>query len=114
MVNMLAGCRLFCQESDDGKRSPRPCPLTEGDPLHEEISFIIGQTQRLEELVKDMLAFARPLAIEKIEADINELVGEVLKHWPRDMKSNWRLCSILVYPLSSWTVIVSKKRYYLW
>ena len=48
------------------------------DPARTKLAIVIQQTARLEMLVKDMLAFARPLQLEKIPADINNLIAEVL------------------------------------
>jgi len=52
--------------------------LATGDPVRAKLDVVLEQTARLETLVKDMLAFARPLNLEKIPADINKLVADVL------------------------------------
>lgn len=52
--------------------------LAAGDPVRSKLDVVSEQTARLETLVKDMLAFARPLNLEKIPADINRLIAEVL------------------------------------
>jgi signal transduction histidine kinase len=48
------------------------------DPARPKLDIVIKQTARLDALVKDMLAFARPLNLEKKPDDINNLVAEVL------------------------------------
>jgi signal transduction histidine kinase len=48
------------------------------DPARPKLDVVIKQTARLESLVKDMLAFARPLNLEKHLDDINNLVSETL------------------------------------
>ena len=48
------------------------------DPARPKLDIVVKQTARLEALVKDMLAFARPLSLEKNPEDINNLVAETL------------------------------------
>lgn len=48
------------------------------DPARNKLKIVMQQTARLEMLVKDMLAFARPLHLEKKPEDINEVAAEVL------------------------------------
>jgi two-component system sensor histidine kinase HydH len=48
------------------------------DPARSKLEVVMKQTARLEMLVKDMLAFARPLHLEKKPEDINEVAAEVL------------------------------------
>jgi signal transduction histidine kinase len=48
------------------------------DPGRPKLDIVVKQTARLEALVKDMLAFARPLSLEKNPEDINNLVAETL------------------------------------
>jgi len=52
--------------------------MSADDPARSKLEMVMRQTARLDMLVKDMLAFARPLQLEKIPADINKLIAEVL------------------------------------
>lgn len=47
-----------------------------GDPAYEKLEIVIGETRRLESMVKDMLSLSKPLNLEKSEGDINKLVLE--------------------------------------
>jgi signal transduction histidine kinase len=52
--------------------------LAADDPARPKLDIVVQQTARLDSLVKDMLAFARPLNLEKKLEDINKLVNETL------------------------------------
>ncbi len=44
-----------------------------------KLDIIIGQTDRLELMITDMLAFARPLQLERIHGDLNGLVRQTVE-----------------------------------
>jgi signal transduction histidine kinase len=46
------------------------------DPEYEKLEIVIRETRRLEEMMKDMLDFARPLELHRCWEDLNEMVKE--------------------------------------
>ncbi len=50
--------------------------LTEEDPNHEKLDVIVKETQRLEELTQDILAYARPVPSNRVAGDLNKMVME--------------------------------------
>jgi len=48
--------------------------LKEEDPCQEKLDLIIGEVQRLEKMVEEMLDFSRPLELHRSEKDVNLLV----------------------------------------
>ncbi len=48
------------------------------DPDARKLELVISQVARLELMVKDMLAFARPLELDKAPHDLNQLIEESL------------------------------------
>jgi signal transduction histidine kinase len=51
--------------------------LDEANPDRAKLEIVLKETQRLENMVKDMLDFARPLELDRSENDINAVVSEV-------------------------------------
>ena len=47
-------------------------------PHRDKLDIVIQETQRLEEMVRDMLAFAKPMELDRSEADPRELIEETL------------------------------------
>lgn len=52
--------------------------FSENDPQANKLDIIIKQTSRLETMVKDMLAFSKPLQLECSCGDINQLIKDTL------------------------------------
>ena len=52
--------------------------LKEGDPALEKLAIVIKETGRLENMIKDMLDFSRPLALHLTHEDLNEIVQNSL------------------------------------
>jgi signal transduction histidine kinase len=52
--------------------------IEEGTKNHERLGIVVGETQRLEKMVRDMLDFSRPLKLERCEGDINRLIADCL------------------------------------
>lgn len=52
--------------------------LGESDPNREKLAIIWQEAQRLENMVKDMLDFARPLDLQLAREDVNKLIRESL------------------------------------
>lgn len=50
----------------------------EDHPGHQKLEIVIRETRRLENMMKDMLDFARPLALQWEQEDLNKLVAESL------------------------------------
>ncbi len=50
--------------------------LGKDDPLHEKLAIIMDESQRLENMVKEMLDFARPLELRRSKEDINLVVSQ--------------------------------------
>lgn len=50
--------------------------LDDEDPNREKLNIIVRETQRLDELIKDILAYARPAALNRVHQDLNKTVGE--------------------------------------
>ena len=50
--------------------------LGRDDPNYEKLDIIIQQTERLENMVKKMLDFSRPLELTRSQADVNKLIQE--------------------------------------
>ncbi|MFP4072345.1 MAG: sensor histidine kinase [Desulfovibrionales bacterium] len=48
------------------------------DPEMEKLDIIAAEAQRMEFMVRDMLVFSKPLSLDLVEGDINELVGRCL------------------------------------
>jgi two-component system sensor histidine kinase HydH len=53
--------------------------LKEGDPGQEKLDLIIGEVQRLEKMVEEMLDFSRPLELHQSEKDVNQLVNQSME-----------------------------------
>ena len=53
--------------------------LSEDDPDRGKLEIILKETERLENMVKDMLDFSRPLVLEKIEVNLDNAVKESLQ-----------------------------------
>ena len=52
--------------------------LNTQNPCHEKLDIVIKETTRLENMVKDMLDFARPLELHRVEESIDRLIQESL------------------------------------
>ena len=52
--------------------------LTEDDPHREKLDIIINEAYRLENMVKDLLDFSRPLQLDRSEEDVKQLIGECI------------------------------------
>ena len=50
--------------------------LAKEDPIQEKLDVIVKETQRLEDLTKDMLAYARPVPVNRDSGDLNKLARE--------------------------------------
>ena len=50
--------------------------LKEEDPNHEKLDIIVRETNRLEELTKDILAYAGPVSLNRSLQDLNNLVRD--------------------------------------
>jgi len=50
--------------------------LKKDDPNYGKLDIVIGETRRLENMVKEMLDFSRPLELDRSQADINEVIQE--------------------------------------
>jgi two-component system, NtrC family, sensor histidine kinase HydH len=50
--------------------------LNEEDPNHEKLDVIVRETNRLEELTQDILAYARPVPSNRVAGDLNKMVIE--------------------------------------
>ena len=50
--------------------------LKKDDPNYGKLDIVIGETRRLENMVKEMLDFSRPLELDRSQADINEMIQE--------------------------------------
>lgn len=50
--------------------------LGSDDPLRENLTIIYQEAQRLENMVKDMLEYARPLNLRRSRADVNGIIQE--------------------------------------
>jgi len=50
--------------------------LAREDPVQEKLDVIVEETQRLEDLTKDMLAYARPVPLNRDSGDLNRLARE--------------------------------------
>jgi len=48
------------------------------DPIRERLEIILQEAQRLENMVKDMLDFSRPLDLRLAQEDVNQLIMESL------------------------------------
>ncbi len=48
--------------------------LADQDPNHEKLDTIVKETQRLEDLTKDILAYARPVQLNRVSGELNNLV----------------------------------------
>jgi signal transduction histidine kinase len=48
--------------------------LGKGDPNHKKLDIIIEETNRLESMVREMLDFGKPLKLQLMETNLNELV----------------------------------------
>lgn len=53
--------------------------LGDDDASAQKLDIVIAQAARMENMVKDMLAFARPLELNKQEADLNALLDQVVE-----------------------------------
>ncbi|HED00216.1 MAG TPA: hypothetical protein ENN18_07525 [Proteobacteria bacterium] len=52
--------------------------LKEDDPNREKLDIVIRETQRLENMVKEMMDFSRPLELRRAYEDVNQVVTESL------------------------------------
>jgi signal transduction histidine kinase len=68
--NPLTGIRTTVQFVDS-KLDPE-------DPKHEDLQEVIGEIDRIEQIIGDLLLFARPAEGNKITADLNALINRVL------------------------------------
>ena len=50
--------------------------LAKEDPIQEKLDVIVKETQKLEDLTKDMLAYARPVPVNQDSGDLNQLAQE--------------------------------------
>jgi signal transduction histidine kinase len=53
--------------------------LKEEDPCQEKLDLIIGEVQRLEKMVEEMLDFSRSLELHRSEKDVNQLVSQSIE-----------------------------------
>jgi two-component system, NtrC family, sensor histidine kinase HydH len=53
--------------------------LNDEDSSAQKLDIVIAQAARMESMVKDMLAFARPLELNRQEADLNSLLKQVVE-----------------------------------
>ncbi len=52
--------------------------LPSTDPIYEKLDIVVHETQRLENMVKDMLDFAKPLELNPEPVNLNDVVRECL------------------------------------
>lgn len=52
--------------------------LQSNDPLQEKMNLIIEETQRLENMVTEILDFSRPLELHRSQGDIDQILGQSL------------------------------------
>jgi two-component system sensor histidine kinase HydH len=52
------------------------CICQEDEDCHKKLNIVVGETQRLEALVKDMLDFSRPLELQSSHEDIRVIIKE--------------------------------------
>jgi signal transduction histidine kinase/HAMP domain-containing protein len=52
--------------------------LEKSGPDHESLGIVIEETRRLEIMLKDMLDFSRPLALQRSDGDIHELIAKCI------------------------------------
>jgi len=52
--------------------------LVEGDPHAEDLSAVLKEMDRIEEIIGDLLRFGRPAESSLVKADLNALIGRVL------------------------------------
>jgi signal transduction histidine kinase len=52
--------------------------IAKDSPVHEKLEIVLKETQRLEDMVKDMLDFSRPLQLKRSAVDIGQLVAECI------------------------------------
>jgi len=52
--------------------------MDEGDPCFEKLGIVVQETERLENMVKQMLHFAKPLKLDMADADINAVIRQSL------------------------------------
>ena len=50
----------------------------EDDPSYKKLDIVVQETKRLENMVKEMLDFSRPLMLDRSEEDLNKLVEDSL------------------------------------
>ena len=50
----------------------------EDDPSHKKLDIVVQETKRLENMVKEMLDFSRPLKLDRSEEDLNKVVEDCL------------------------------------
>ncbi len=50
--------------------------LEENNPCHNKLDLIIKETQRLEEMIKEMLDFSKPLELHRSQEDIGEMISQ--------------------------------------
>jgi two-component system sensor histidine kinase HydH len=53
--------------------------LKEEDPCQARLDLIIGEVQRLEKMVGEMLDFSRPLELHRSEKDVNQLMNQSIE-----------------------------------
>jgi two-component system sensor histidine kinase HydH len=52
--------------------------LSEGDPNREKLEIVVRETERLENMLKEVLDFSRPLELKKEKEDVNRVVEQAL------------------------------------
>jgi two-component system sensor histidine kinase HydH len=53
--------------------------LESNDPNQEKLDIVLQETDRMESMVKEMLDFGRPLQLERTEANLNELIRNMIE-----------------------------------
>jgi signal transduction histidine kinase len=68
--NPLTGIRTTVQYVD--------AKLEGEDPKHEDLREVLGEIDRIEQIIGDLLLFARPPEGNRVKADLNDLIDRVL------------------------------------
>lgn len=50
--------------------------MNNDDPDHEKLEIVVKETQRLEQMVKDMLDFSKPLELDRSASDIHKVIQD--------------------------------------
>lgn len=65
--------------------------LDAGFPHRDKIGIVIEETRRLEGMVREMLDYSKPLELNRVEGDTDELVKGTLRWFKRSHRSGaWR------------------------